>query len=294
MGISVNGSIRKMRGLAIIFLSAAAVVRANPCQNDEDVYFPDPEDCGRFYMCVDGSVVGHMSCPDGLLWNADLLTCDWPRNVECKPGCPEGWSSVGDSCYFLSREVVRKFSEAQEFCQNMGAKLVEINSAEENAIVVGLAEAARSGKNDGLDYWLGGVELAGVSEVSSEESDEEEEEGSEEGEEEEEEEKKVREDEEEEGEEEEEEEEESSESDSSSQESDHVWQWLSGNAMEYTNWWGEGPDDDSMGNLRGGCIQLLRKGATSPGNLDPYYWARAATNAKCTNNDGDNGVICEM
>merc|ERR1711971_780546 len=109
MGISVNGSIGKMRGLTtIIFLSAAAaVVRANPCQNDEDVYFPDPEDCGRFYMCVDGSVVGHMSCPDGLLWNNELLTCDWPRNVECKPGCPEGWSSVGDSCYFLSREVVK-------------------------------------------------------------------------------------------------------------------------------------------------------------------------------------------
>merc|ERR1712203_1337661 len=121
-----------------------------------------------------------------------------------------------------------------------------------------------------------------------------EEEGSEEGEEEEEEEKKVREDEEEDEEEEEEEEEESSESDSSSQESDHVWQWLSGAAMEYTNWWGEGPDEDTMGNLRGGCIQLLRKGATNPGNLDSYYWARAATNAKCTNNDSDNGVICEM
>merc|ERR1712037_378675 len=170
-----------------------------------------------------------------------------------------------------------------------GARLVEINSAEENAVVVGLAEAARSGKNDGLDYWLGGFELAAVSEVSSEESDEEEEEeGEEEGEEEEE--KKVKEDEEE-----EEEEEESSEEDSSaSQESDHVWQWLSGAAMEYTNWWGEGPDEDTMGNLRGGCIQLLRKGATSPGNLDTYYWARAATNAKCTNNDSDNGVICEM
>merc|ERR1719510_1282604 len=186
-----------MRGLAITFLSAAAlvmVVRANPCQNNEDVYFPDPEDCGRFYMCVDGSVVGHMNCPDGLLWNSDLLTCDWPRNVECRPSCPEGWSSAGDSCYFLSREVVRKFSEAQEFCANMGATLVEINSEEEG----------------------------------------------------EEEDFKVKEDEEEEGEEEEEEEE-----DSSSQESDHVWQWLSGASMEYTNWWGEGPDEDTMGNLKG-------------------------------------------
>merc|ERR1711874_790338 len=272
----VNRWTGKMRGLAIIFLSAAAlvVVRANPCQNNEDVYFPDPEDCGRFYMCVDGSVVGHMNCPDGLLWNSDLLTCDWPRNVDCKPSCPEGWSSAGDACYFLSREVVKKFSDAQEFCQNMGANLVEINSAEENAIVVGLAEAARSGKNDGLDYWLGGFELAEVSEVSSEKSDEEEEEGEEE--------------------EEEEDEEDDDESDSSSQESDHLWQWLSGAPMEYTNWWGEGPDDSGMGKLKGGCIQLLRKGATSPGNLDSYYWARAATNAKCTNNDNDNGVICEM
>merc|ERR1712088_195742 len=215
---SANGSIGKMRSFAIIFLSAAAVVRANPCQNNEDVYFPDPEDCGRFYMCVDGAVVGHMSCPEGLLWNTDLLTCDWPRNVECKPGCPEGWSSVGDSCYFLSREVVRKFSEAQKFCQNMGAKLVEINSAEENAIVVGLAEAARSGKNDGLDYWLGGIELAEVSEVSSEEDSSSEEEGEEE-EEEEDEDVKMGEDEEEEEDEEDEEEEEDDESDSSSQES---------------------------------------------------------------------------
>merc|ERR1711902_45436 len=100
--------------------------------------------------------------------------------------------------------------------------------------------------------------------------------------------------EEEEGEEEEEKKVKEEEEDSSSQEMDHLWQWLSGAAMEYTNWWGEGPDEDTMGKLKGGCIQLLRKGATSPGNLDTYYWARAATNAKCTNNDGDNGVICEM
>merc|ERR1711899_228563 len=260
---SGSRKIGKMRSLAVVLLSAVTLTGATPCQNDQDVYFPDREDCGRFYMCRNGDVVGHMNCPDGLLWNTDLLTCDWPRNVECTPGCPEGWSSVGDSCYFLSRERVGMFSAAQEFCSNMGARLVEINSAEENDAIVGLAEAARSGKNDGLDYWLGGFELAEVSEVSSEESDEDEDE-------------------------------EDDESDSSSQESDHLWQWLSGAPMEFTNWWGEGPDDEGMGKLKGGCIQLLRRGATSPGNLDSYYWARAATNAKCTNNDNDNGVICEM
>merc|ERR1711872_794601 len=91
---SGSRKIGKMRSLAIVLLSAVALSRANPCQNDQDVYFPDREDCGRFYMCRNGGVVGHMNCPDGLLWNTDLLTCDWPRNVECTPGCPEGWRST--------------------------------------------------------------------------------------------------------------------------------------------------------------------------------------------------------
>merc|ERR1711879_209478 len=89
---SGSRKIGNMRSLAIVLLSAVALAGANPCQNNQDVYFPDREDCGRFYMCRNGEVVGHMNCPDGLLWNTDLLTCDWPRNVECTPGCPEGWS----------------------------------------------------------------------------------------------------------------------------------------------------------------------------------------------------------
>ena len=41
----------------------------------------------------------------------------------------------------------------------MGIHLLVINSAEENANVVGLSEAAMSGMNDGLDWWLRGFQL---------------------------------------------------------------------------------------------------------------------------------------
>jgi len=43
MGISGSRKIGKMRSLAIVLLSAVALTRANPCQNDQDVYFPDRE-----------------------------------------------------------------------------------------------------------------------------------------------------------------------------------------------------------------------------------------------------------
>ena len=41
--VSDSRKIGKMRSLAIVLLSAVALSRANPCQNDQDVYFPDRE-----------------------------------------------------------------------------------------------------------------------------------------------------------------------------------------------------------------------------------------------------------
>lgn len=48
-----------------------------------DNLLPDPYDCTRFYQCVHGRPV-RMSCPAGLVFNADLSVCDWPRNYECR------------------------------------------------------------------------------------------------------------------------------------------------------------------------------------------------------------------
>jgi len=44
--------------------------------------FPDPDDCSRFFECSGGRGY-QFHCPDGLLFNAAVLYCDWPRNVDC-------------------------------------------------------------------------------------------------------------------------------------------------------------------------------------------------------------------
>ncbi|KAJ8970584.1 hypothetical protein NQ314_001117 [Rhamnusium bicolor] len=56
---------------------------ATLCQNTPDgTYFTDPTDCGSYYECVGGKGIC-MHCPGNLLWNEDLLTCDFPENVKC-------------------------------------------------------------------------------------------------------------------------------------------------------------------------------------------------------------------
>merc|ERR1719430_1196012 len=202
-----------MRCLLLALTITGAI--GSPCLDTTGTTFPDPEDCGRFYMCHNGFVVGHMTCPDGLLWNSDLNHCDWPSNVDC-------------------RDKADRLADAVSVCEALGARLAEIGTEEESAAVVSLAVDAMTGNGDQLDYWLGAEEVAGE------------------------------------------------------------WRWLSGATMEFTNWWGGAPDGPGMGGLKGGCIQLLRRGNTEPRTLDSFYWARAATNAACTNKDGDNGVICEM
>merc|ERR1711872_130128 len=44
--------------------------------------FPDPDDCSRFFECSGGRGY-QFHCPDGLLFNAAVFYCDWPRNVDC-------------------------------------------------------------------------------------------------------------------------------------------------------------------------------------------------------------------
>ena len=59
---------------------------ANPCENAHDTDVPDPVDCTCFYQCDFGGIVGHLCCPDGLVFNPNSLVCDYPNNYpECQP-----------------------------------------------------------------------------------------------------------------------------------------------------------------------------------------------------------------
>lgn len=44
-----------------------------------------PSSCGAFFRCVHGEVQA-FQCPQGLFWNTEFNSCDWPSNVQCNAG----------------------------------------------------------------------------------------------------------------------------------------------------------------------------------------------------------------
>ena len=41
--------------------------------------------------------------------------------------CPDGWTAAGRSCYYLSTEIKSHFTDAAQFCENLGSTLVEVS-----------------------------------------------------------------------------------------------------------------------------------------------------------------------
>ncbi|XP_055534169.1 protein obstructor-E-like isoform X1 [Wyeomyia smithii] len=54
--------------------------------------FPHPEDCSKFYICLNGIEPRGGTCDEGLVYNEDLQRCDAPENI---PGC-EDWYNHDD------------------------------------------------------------------------------------------------------------------------------------------------------------------------------------------------------
>merc|ERR1711964_715995 len=79
--------------VAFILVSTLAMVSSSPMKEmicpeypalDHPTFYPNPEDCGSFYMCSTGVTPVLMPCPSGLHWNSSLNVCDWPDRVECE------------------------------------------------------------------------------------------------------------------------------------------------------------------------------------------------------------------
>merc|ERR1712114_130741 len=89
---------------AVFLVSTVAMVSSIPMKDmvcpqytalDHPKFYPNPEDCGSYYMCNTAGTPVLMPCPAGLYWNPNHNVCDWPANVECEDSssseeCEEG------------------------------------------------------------------------------------------------------------------------------------------------------------------------------------------------------------
>ncbi|QTR52888.1 chitin binding peritrophin-A domain-containing protein [Thiothrix unzii] len=81
------------RNFALNFLTAITMgtlpvttvyAGSEQCPSNNEVYvsFPNPDDCGSYYVC-DNGVPFYKDCPSGLHFNAETEVCDWPENAKC-------------------------------------------------------------------------------------------------------------------------------------------------------------------------------------------------------------------
>ena len=65
-----------------------------PFECAHDGYFPDPDNCSKYYLCSGASVTQH-DCGEGLTWDAELQLCGWANTIECKNG-NRPWEKITD------------------------------------------------------------------------------------------------------------------------------------------------------------------------------------------------------
>merc|ERR1711973_475498 len=103
MGMTVTPSILLSMEFLFITLLAMAVTLPSQisstsatkfkCPTVDTAAYPDPQDCGSYYVCID--FVPHlMHCPSDLYYNPTLGVCDYKVNVDCTvsttPSIPTG------------------------------------------------------------------------------------------------------------------------------------------------------------------------------------------------------------
>ena len=84
-----------------------------------------------------------------VLWNWFFLS--FTPQTGANPDCPTGWMQFSSYCYFASTST-QTWQDAQTYCNDLGAELAKITSAEENDFVLALArrDAIAQGR-----VWIG-------------------------------------------------------------------------------------------------------------------------------------------
>lgn len=59
-----------------------------------DGYFPDQDNCSKYYLCSGASMTQH-DCGEGLTWDAELQLCGWSNTIDCKNG-NRPWEKITD------------------------------------------------------------------------------------------------------------------------------------------------------------------------------------------------------
>ena len=86
--------------LAFLLCSSQTIV----CPPTGHSIYPDMEDRSAYYEC-DNGVLHHFECPDELLFNQDLGTCDWSFVVDCKGRPIPEDSEGGSDIYYYWKEL---------------------------------------------------------------------------------------------------------------------------------------------------------------------------------------------
>ncbi|XP_062614685.1 perlucin-like [Saccostrea cucullata] len=71
--------------------------------------------------------------------------------VTGSPSCPHGWYQHGSSCYVFIDGVLNSWTEAMSFCKGLSAKLVEIETRDENDFLQQHLQNMVHSHN----YWIG-------------------------------------------------------------------------------------------------------------------------------------------
>jgi len=69
--------------LAITLLSSSLVAEERSFHCSEDGFFPDPEDCRKYYICSDGLVIPN-DCPGDLIFDINIGRCNIPSIAICQ------------------------------------------------------------------------------------------------------------------------------------------------------------------------------------------------------------------